>query len=432
MTRTRSDVIVIGGGVAGLSAAGELGRRGRRTLVLEARARLGGRILTARPEGWPAPIELGAEFVHGGNAALWRLIRRHRLRTTRMPSRHWRLGPGGSAGLRRTDDLAERLEGVTRQIDARRMRGWTFAQFLQHTGDSIAWDDRELVAGFVEGFEAAPLARMSAVAMEDQTLDDDEQFRFPGGYDGVVDVLAGELSAAHVSVRLRSAVESVSWRRGEVVVRAGDDEHIARALIVTLPLGVLQANAVRFDPPLRAKQAIVRRMGMGHVTRIALRFDARAWRRLVPAALQRPGRGGFGFIHSRIRGVPVWWALTPHPTITGWAGGPAARVLARCSETEVRAQALESLSLLWNVPIGRLRAAVRGWTTHAWSRDPFTRGAYSFVAAGADDAPQRLRRPVAGTLFFAGEATADGEEIGTVHGALSSGLRAAKEVARSG
>ena len=73
------------------------------------------------------------------------------------------------------------------------------------------------------------------------------------------------------------------------------------------------------------------------------------------------------------------------------------------------------------------RSAVVAWETHNWSRDPFSRGAYSFIVAGQENAAEKLRQPVQDTLFFAGEATADGEEIGTVHGALASGLRAAEE-----
>jgi monoamine oxidase len=430
MIRTRSDVIVVGGGVAGLAAAAALGRARFRVLLLEARDRLGGRILTARPNGWPMPVELGAEFVHAGNPAFWRIVRRHRLRVTRMPSRHSRFAGDGKK-LQRVDDLAERLEGVTKQIDAKRMAGWTFAQFLRRAGEQISPEDRELVSGFVEGFEAAPLERMSAAAMEGQTLDDEEQFRLPDGYDGFVAALVRDLPADHVRVLLNSVVSAITWRRGEVTIRAGANEHVARAVVVTLPLGVWQSRSVRFAPSLRAKAKIAASMGMGHVTRVAVRFDPNRWRSLVPVELKRDGRRGFGFIHSRIAGVPVWWQLTLHPVVTGWAGGPAALKLTHRSEAEVRESALRSLARLWSVPLGQLRRAVRGWSTHVWSRDPFSAGAYSFAKAGSDEAGEQLREPVADTLFFAGEATADGEEVGTVHGALASGQRAAEEVQRA-
>jgi monoamine oxidase len=322
---------------------------------------------------------------------------------------------------------------VTKKVKPSQMKGWTFGEFLRAKQDDISREDRELVAGFVEGFEAAPLKQMSAAAMAGQTLDDEEQARFPRGYDHLVDALVRELRSGEVDVRLDAIVKTVRWRRGEVEVRTNDATHRARAAVVTLPLGVWQARppqrgAVAFGPRLREKERIITRMGMGHVTRIALRFERTAWRKLLPVRLQRSARRGFGFIHSRRRGVPVWWALSSEPVVTGWAGGPAALALARKSETEVREIALTSLAKIWQRPTAALRRALRGYETHVWSRDPFSRGAYSFTRVGADTAAERLRRPVAGTLFFAGEATADGEEVGTVHGALASGERAAEEV----
>ena len=90
--------------------------------------------------------------------------------------------------------------------------------------------------------------------------------------------------------------------------------------------------------------------------------------------------------------------------------------------------ALGSLAPIWGVSAKALRAQLTGWWAHDWSDDPFTRGAYSYPVAGYESGPAQLGKPVGGTLFFAGEATA--EELGTVHGALASGIRAAKEVLR--
>lgn len=102
--------------------------------------------------------------------------------------------------------------------------------------------------------------------------------------------------------------------------------------------------------------------------------------------------------------------------------------LARRSKCGVFEKALSALSSVLGTTKRNLRSAVAAWETHNWSRDPFSRGAYSYVAAGQEKAAEKLRQPVRDTLFFAGEATADGEEAGTVHGAIASGLRAAKEV----
>ena len=67
---------------------------------------------------------------------------------------------------------------------------------------------------------------------------------------------------------------------------------------------------------------------------------------------------------------------------------------------------------------------------HDWVHDPFTRGAYSYSMVGGLDAPAALARPLAGTLFFAGEATDTEGATGTVHGAIASGQRAARQLLR--
>jgi monoamine oxidase len=433
MSEKIRSAIVVGGGVSGLAAAGALGRAGVDVTLLEARERLGGRILTVRPRGWEAPVELGPEFVHSGNAAFWRFLQRHRIAAKNVPPRHWLFREGT---LRAVPDIEGTIEQVTGEIDARRMPGWSFADFMAGRGARFAPDARNLARGFVEGFQAAPPDRMSAAAIEGETLADEEQFVLPGGYERVVAALVRELPQQRVRVITGAVVRHVEWRRGEVRVRPvgrGAKPWVAQAAVVTLPVGVWQASgrapgAVAFAPELRAKQKIVEKMGVGHVIRVQLRFAPKRFAALLPEMLRRRQRGGFGFIHSQVDGVPVWWALSSRPVVTGWAGGPAALALVSRPASAMVDRALRSLAQVWDRSVTDLRHAVADWQTHDWSSDPFSRGAYSFTAAGAEKAAERLREPVRDTLFFAGEATADGEEVGTVHGAHASGLRAAEEV----
>jgi len=428
MRETSADVIIIGGGASGLAAAGEIGRAGFSVIVLEARERLGGRVCTERRAGWPGPIELGAEFIHDGNAALWKLIRSHRIGVRRVPAHHW-LARDRALEKMKAD---ERLGRVTQKIDPRKIGRRSFADFLRAHGKEFSAVEREVAGAFVEGFEAAPMDEMSARAIAGETLGHSRQFSIPRGYDNVIAALIDELPPARVALRTSAIVQAIEWRRGAVVVRTRVERFSAVAAIVALPLGVLQARppargAVRFEPQLREKEKLLARMRMGHVIRITLRLERRAWRRLLPPELRPWARGGFGFIHSRVAGVPVWWSSGSASRITGWAGGPAAIALAGRSRCGVREKALSSLSRVWRVRKKELARAVKDFALHNWSRDPFSRGAYSFLVAGLDDAPRRLRTPVRDTLFFAGEATADGAAIGTVHGAIASGLRAASE-----
>lgn len=430
MGKFLSDVIVVGGGVAGLSAAGALARRGFSVTVLEARGRLGGRIFTDRRKDWAGPVELGAEFIHEGNPALWRILSRHRLKAQPTTRVHWLFD---QERIQEVDDLAQRIENVTKRISPRKMRGWSFADFLRRKGADLNPEDRTLAADFVRGFQAASTEKMSALAMKDETLDTSGQFTVPAGYDRFVDALATEAVHAGASLVLRAPVRQIDWRRGEAALRAARQTFVARAVVLAVPLGVLQAKppqrgALKFHPPLGPKKAIIARMEVGHVIRLTFRFKPEQWPVIVPAHLQR-ARKGFGFVHSRIAGVPTWWSLSSARTITGWAGGPAALKLARKSDRAICETALASLSRLLGTPRNVLYRAMVDFASHNWSRDPFSRGAYSFIAAGRESASAELRQPVASTLFFAGEATADDAEIGTVHGALTSGLRAASEVA---
>lgn len=425
-----SDVIVIGGGAAGLAAAAELSRKGVSVSLIEARERLGGRIHTIRPAGWKGPVELGAEFVHEGNPDLWRTLRRHGLPAKRVSGRHWLFGDGV---LQRMDDIDDRIASIMSKIDEKRIGSRSFAEFLRTKKDEFSAEEKTIAASFVEGFQAAPIDQMSARSVAGATIDDRGQFQLPKGYDRVVAALAESFADGRVGVFLRRVVNTVNWKRGQVVVRTGREVFGARLAIITIPLGVLQAKstalgAVRFDPPLRTKQKLLQKMRMGQVIRITVRFDPRKWRALLPDGLRSCTRQGFGFLHSRVEGVPVWWALSGQPVVTGWAGGPAAISLGKRSEPSIKNAALTSLSRLFGVRKAAVNSAMRDYQTHNWSRDPFSRGAYAFVAAGHDDAAERLRESVQNTLFFAGEATADGEELGTVHGALSSGRRAAREV----
>lgn len=127
----------------------------------------------------------------------------------------------------------------------------------------------------------------------------------------------------------------------------------------------------------------------------------------------------------------VWTSLPARtPLLVAWAGGPKALRLSGSSHEEIVSHALHTLRLLFGrrVPVKRYLEAVH-W--HDWQRDPFACGAYSYPLAGSSAATRRqLSRPVAETLFFAGEAT-EPEESASVGGAINSGRRAARELLRT-
>ncbi len=424
------DVIVIGAGIAGLAAARDLAAAGRRVVILEARNRIGGRIATIRPPEWPGAVELGAEFVHGGNAPFWKFLRRARLAPQAIDARHLVFRDGQ---LRSAANFWRRLDRVMARISPDLPPGTSFEQFMRRKRREISAEDAVIARSFVEGFDAAPCARMSAQALAGG-LPEEGQFRFPGGYDRVVEALGKELKAKRVEILLGRAVTRVRWAEGTVEVSSRSalsgarHVHAAKGAIITLPLGVLQAKppavgAVEFSPALKDRAALLAKLETGHVVRLVLLFRREFWRERLERTTRK-----LGFVHSLALGIPVWWSLTSSPTLVAWAGGPRAQALNALAPAAMMEEMLGSLRALTGADPEQLRAGLLDARIHHWSADPFARGAYSFSNAGFEDAPERLRRSLAGTLFFAGEATADTAELGTVHGAFGSGLRAAAEM----
>jgi monoamine oxidase len=195
---------------------------------------------------------------------------------------------------------------------------------------------------------------------------------------------------------------------------------LARQAVITLPLGVLAAGDVRFAPALPPdKRAAIARLRVGPVTKVVLRFRRDPLTRLP----FRPT-----LLHAPATPVPTWWPPHPaHPVLVGWAAGPRADGLHDLDDAARVRRALGSLASTLGVTPAALAADLDAYRVFDWQRDPLARGAYAYVSPGATDAPAVLARPVEDTLFFAGEAT-DLEEMGTVHGALASGRRAAAEV----
>lgn len=418
----RADVIVVGAGLAGLAAARKLAQAGRSVLLLEARPRVGGRVFSVPAPGLPRGIELGAEFIHGGDPTLAAALRRAGTRPIDVPREMWVRDARGLHPARAYwAEIVERAETIPPQS------GLPLAK--TRAARRGPPEVRTRLRSFVEGFYAAPAGEVSARSIRDDGAGASASLRRPeSGYAPVIVRLAADVRAAGARIRMGEVVRELRWQRGAVAARTSRGTHLAAAVIVTVPLGVLRQRGLTLRPRVREKEHAIAHIGWGEVARITLRFRSDFWRRgPLPPELRRRGRPAFGFLTCPAADFPTWWVPDPRlPLLVGWSGGPRARELTRLPASRWRARALAALSETVGVPAAKLRPWVRTSWQHNWSADPFTRGAYSHPLAGRESARKRLARPVAGTLFFAGEATA--EESGTVQGALGSGERAAREV----
>lgn len=409
------DVLIVGAGVAGLAAAGELARAGVNVTILEARDHIGGRVHTRHDPLCPVPIELGAEFVHGTPAELFDLIHARGLLAVEVTGSHLCYRDGGLTDCGDWFDSVEELLG--KLSAAKEREDEPFESFLKRVHADAEVKLR--ATDFVEGFNAAYRGRISVHALArqqeaEESAGGDRMFRLVAGYDGIATELYRAIPRERRRLYLNAPVQRIEWERGGV--RAGRFE--AKQTIVTVPLGVLKTGGLLFDPEPAVLRAGLAAMEMGNAVRFVFRFRERFWNSGEELAKM-------SFLHGeREPGLSVFWSSAPleAPILTAWAGGPKA----------VDADPKEALAILAKM-LGRsdLEDQLEAAYFHNWETDPWSCGAYSYVLAGGLAAADRLAKPVENTLYFAGEHTDVTGNWGTVHAAIASGRRAARDVLAS-
>jgi monoamine oxidase len=452
-------VIIVGAGVAGLSAARALTASGLRVLLLEGRARAGGRVHT-NARGY----DTGASWIHGhlagpgGSNPVYALATQHGIPLA--PSNYESAALYGSAG-RLSDRAYEAVEAVWRRVKGR-LGGATAklggganlaaavaaaaAPLQLSAADSAAL--AFCVATEVEHEFGADAAWLDARGFDEGEDIKGRDFLLPGGYGQVVAALLRDCAGAQV--RLGARVVGVSYGCGggggggggggvcSVRLADGGETLCARAVVITVPLGVLKASlpgaarpqgaaALDFDPPLPPPHVrAIRALGFGLLDKFIVEFPQGA---KVPRDVEF-----LGFFEE---GGPLDW-----PEALNWArvtrggknalvffsAGSAAARLAGAAEAEVHARLSAQLRAM--LPALPEPSHIERTT---WGLDPFALGSYSFAAAGCAEGGEdrkALAAPVAGRLFFAGEHTSV-EFPSTVQGAMLSGARVAAEVVRA-
>ncbi len=414
-------VIVVGAGVAGLTAADAARCAGADVTVLEARDRIGGRTWTA-PLG-AGSVDLGAAWVHGpvGNPLA------EALAGAGISTRND--GSFGSGMAVWADGWAAAPEATAVAIALE--AGWDPADVPAGVAtndsfvDGVEWfiADREFDAGTRElvrfaltwvaggGFISGAPDRISLAGAAAYEEGGGGNLVPTGGYRTLVDRLASGLD-----IRLGTPATVIEHGGPTVVVRSADDVFEADRVVVAVPLGVLQAGDLAFDPPVAGSHAAaVGRLAMGTLEKVVFRFRDRFW----PESFR-------WITHvADDRAFPQWVDLSSHtgsPTLAALYNATYTPPLAG-APTDLRAGlALDVLRKMFGSVPDPEQTLVTDWTA-----DPWSRGSYSYVPVGATpDDMGLLAEPVSERLVLAGEATVP-ECYGTVHAAFGSGLRAAAQ-----
>ncbi|WP_105034456.1 flavin monoamine oxidase family protein [Cryobacterium aureum] len=426
------DTIVVGAGVAGLTAARLLARAGRRVVVLEARDRVGGRVCTDRADG--LVTDLGASWIHGVTAnPVAAAAEAFGLPTVEFTVGGYQpdsrpIAYYGPTGERLGDDAARAFADDVRAVDAALVTAVAASKAdasYRHVTEtalaSLGWDDdraervREFLQHRSEEQYGAWIEDLAAHGLDDDVIDGDEVV-FSHGYDQ----LPGHL-AAGLDIRFDQVVTRVRWSTEGVTVTTGNGTLTADNAVVTVPIGVLQSADFIIEPALPEPNAgALGRLTMNAFEKVFLRFPTKFWDDGVYAIRQQGPES---------RRWHSWYDLTAlheTPTLLTFAAGPVAREIRTWTEEQVVDSILGQLRRLYGA---RVEQPIRVDIT-AWQDDPFARGSYAYMKLGSTTADHDdLATPIGGVLHLAGEATWT-DDPATVTAALCSGHRAASNILR--
>ena len=407
-----ADVAIVGAGAAGLAAARECARLGRTFALLEARGRIGGRVFTDASLG--DPFDAGAVYIHWAASNPWAEVA-HDLEVATVPD------DGRRGGLLLYEN-GVRIERSPRRGAAFRRVGELFDRLDPDAPDaSIA--DLAAAEGEDVALAAASMTRMSLgedpqrVSAQDYArLDDGADLLLPGGYGTLV-----ARYGAGLPVRTGVRVTRIDTGGPGVALETPQGRLRTRAAVVTVSAGVLASGAIAFAPalPLATQEAIAG-IGMGVLTKIALRFG--------------PDHLGIGdgddLFDSDGAGRVLdfeCWGFGRDLVVAHLGGDYARQVLALGREGAIG----HALDRFVAIAGSDARKSFGGGAVADWLHDPFALGSYSHCLPGQASARGKLAAPVAGKLWFAGEATGGPGHGGamTAGGAYIAGRDAARAAA---
>lgn len=416
-------IIIIGAGIAGLSACAKLREYGFDPLILEGRNRIGGRIDTSFELG--IPISRGAAWIHGDyNNPINMLAKRFNVnKIAAHTEKFCHFDKTGLAipfdDIKQFNEHFEEMTNQAKNIARKCEHDISLADALSSLISSQPWTSIEddLFQGklnYFQGYFGADYQSLSA-------LNWDQEEAWPGDNCFLTDTYQPIITglAKDCSIQLNKIVTEIQVLANQVEVKTAHDTYHADAVLVTLPLGVLKKNTVLFNPPLPAdKQQAIQRIGMGLFKIIGMKFPDVFWPK------ENQGMAYAQFDPS----IPTFYlnlySFMQQPILLGYCGGNKAKQFEKFSDEICIQKIMDNFRKVYGQHIPD---PDKYFITH-WGSDPFSYGAYSYVATGATNIDyDALAHPVSNRLFFAGEATIS-KYPATTHGAYLSGVREAERI----
>jgi monoamine oxidase len=406
---TDIEVVVVGGGAAGIGAAHTLRDAGLNALIVEARDRLGGRAWTV-PSGQGFPIDLGCGWLHSADQNIWREIAEREGYTIDHTPPPWSrpTAPIGSAPAEQAG-IGQAIGEFRGEVD----------EFPESEPDRPAsaflpadgrWNGPlNAISTFYSGAELDRISTRDLARYDDTGVN----WRVVEGYGTLISAYGADLP-----IRLNCTVRTIDHRGKRLAIETSDGTIAADKVIVTLSSNLIAANESLFLPALPEKAAAASNLPLGLADKIFLSLDHADEFNDESRAFGRTDSAATAAYHFRPFG---------RPEIEAYFGGMLAAELEKGGETAFFDFARTELVRLYGADFAK---RIRPLAHHAWGVDPFALGSYSYAKPGHADDRAALAAPVEERIFFAGEATSR-TGYSTAHGALQSGIDAANQVIAS-
>jgi monoamine oxidase len=406
MADSEADVVVIGGGAAGVAAAKRLQQASLRCLLVEARPRLGGRAWTVRDAAGHA-LDLGCGWLHSADRNPWVAVAQQLGLSIDKTPPPWMNRP-----LERSFPRAE-------HADFRKAFGEFYAgldKAAQREADAAAstlldpasrWN--ALLNAMSTYISGAELDRISLKDL-DRYHSTDVNWRAVEGYGTLIGAWGGGIPSV-----LDCPVGAVDHSGKRLRVETGKGAIAADQVIVTVPSAVLAAERIRFTPALPQKIEAARGLPLGLADKLFIALDGAEEFESSVRLFGHTDRVATAGYHIR----PFGW-----PMIEAYFGGTCAAELEAGGEGAFFDFAVAELV---GVLGSDFACRIKPIRMHCWGSDPFALGSYSFALPGFADCRQTLGEPVDERLFFAGEACSR-NDFSTAHGGYLTGIAAAEQV----
>ncbi len=412
---SESDVVIIGAGAAGLSAAKELQRLGLTYTLVEGSHRIGGR-------AYSEEIAAGVWFDLGCA---------------------WLVGGASNPFVHIADAL-----GITLDKDNSDLFKGEYHRF-QRNGEPLNQDQRAACLGFYDDSYRAisTVARQGRDVAVSDVVDMDNEYAAPllcsiaSAWGKDIDLVSsadfasatGELGfqalqgygslvaawGADVVVSLNTRVERIDWSSHGVTVETAKGAIAGRTVLSTVSTGILASGDILFTPGLPDwKTEAINGLPMGTENKMGIYFDSDVF--------GADGRGHYSTWNTDGDAAKVDVSVMGLNTAVVFVGGRHGIWLEHRGQQACHDFAVDRIADIFGHDI---RKQVSRSIVTAWSTEPWTRGSWACALPGQAHQRSNLQRPVDERLFFAGEATVYGGQ-GTCHGAYQSGIQAAQEIAR--